>query len=264
MKQCTAILGLLLLVSCARKFGISDAFRKGIPADMQQWVLDSTYHLYIREVFMEAKGEGNNQVKANNNNFTGTDKLIEVEYLLFSPAQQKMVYMATIPDKYQTYYAQKGRFLKRWEMNAYDFSTFRFGKKQPATNAIVFDGREAGDSDTWLYSITQDSILRVQQVEKRQGGDVNSIFLVDEAVNPGATFVRVDNFEIAFRDMGKEKRKEKRLGRPPLLRYCKDKTIYYRQHNNKYTIYFRFDRNLVGRSDSAISFGNSRLINLPF
>lgn len=264
MKKCVAILWVLLLLSCARKFGVSDAFRKGIPADMQQWVLDSTYRLYIREVFMEDKGNGNNQAKAYNNNFTVADKLIEVEYLLFSSVQQKVVYMATIPDKYQVYYAKKNKFLQRWEMNAYDFSTFRFGKKLAAANAIVFDGRKAGDSDTWRYTITQDSILQVQQVEKRTGGDVNSIFLVEEAIQPGAVFVRLDSFNIAFRDMNKEKRHETRRGRPPVLRYCKDRTIYYRHHHNKYTLYFRFDRNLVGRNDSAISFGNGRLINVPF
>jgi len=255
----------VLLISCARKFDITAAFRNGIPAGMQQWVLDSSYHLYIREVFLDTTNTGDKLVKNTSAAFNASDKLIEIEYLLFSEQQGRAVYISTIPDKYQTYYAKKARYLKREYLNAYDFSTFHFGKKTAGDNAIVFENTITKHSDTWNYNIEKDSILHVYEVVERINGDANNVYLVDEALSRTASFIRTDSFRIAFRNMAKEKKVETKRGRPPLKRFSKDNTIYFRNDGNKYTIYFRFDKTLPPRyKDYTISFGNSRLVNQPF
>ncbi len=264
MKNSGIVLCLLLFLSCARKYNISADFRKGIPSDMQQWVLDSSYQLYIREVFLDTAVQGDRQVRPDNEEHSSKDKLIELEYLLLSIEHKKAVYISTIPDKYQLYYAKKSRYLKREYLNAYDFSTFRFGTKTGNRNEIVFENSATGHKDTWIYEIVNDSILHVKEVVERLNGDAANIYFTDEALSRSASFIRADSFKIAFRNMDKEKKNEIKRGRPPLLRFSKDNIIYYRGEKNKYTIYFRFNRNLVGLKDSAISFNNVRLVNAPF
>jgi len=264
MKYLLTLYCLLLFVSCTRKYGVSAEFRKGIPSDMQQWVLDSSYRLYIREVFLDTMVRGDRQVKADNEVYNKNDKLIEIEYLLLSTEKKRAVYISTIPDKYQLYYAKKAKYLKREHLNAYDFSTFRFGKKADNSNTIVFDNINTGHSDTWIYEIEQDSILHVKEVVERINGEAVNIYFADEAIDPNASFIRTDSFKIAFRNMDKEKKNENRLGRPPKLRLSIDNIIYYRNKKDKYTIYFRFNRNLVALKDSAVSFNNTRLVNIPF
>ncbi|MGG9962726.1 hypothetical protein [Ferruginibacter sp. SUN106] len=261
----TLLFCILIFFSCARKFSITSTFRKGIPDGMQQLVIDSSYHLYIREVFLDTSDAGDKMVLINNNNAGTGNKLIEIEYLLLSELQNRSVYIATIPDKYQTYYAKKIKYLKREYLNAYDFSTFRFGKKVTGDNVIVFENTITKHSDTWNYSIEKDSILHVYEVVERINGDASNVYLTDEALSRTASFIRTDSFRIAFRNMDKEKKVEKKRGRPPLQRFSKDNIIYYRRDGNKYTIYFRFNKTLPPRyKDSTISFGNTRLVNAPF
>jgi len=264
-KMIVLLFTLMLFFSCARKFGISTAFRKGIPANMQQLVLDSSYHLYIREVFLDTSDAGDKMVLANNDDLNPGNKLIEIEYLLLSEQNNRAVYISTIPDKYQSYYAKKIRYLQRAYLNAYDFSTFRFGRKTTTEKAIVFENKNGHGSDTWNYKIENDSILHVYEVVERINGNTGNIYAVDEALSRKASFVRTDSFRIAFRNMNKEKKVEIKRGRPPLKRFCRDNTIYFKKEGDKYSIYFRFDKSLPPRyKDSAISFGNTRLVNAPF
>ncbi len=264
MKQIITILFFVLLFfSCARKYSITDIFRKGVPADMQQWKLDSTYHLYIREVFLDTTNPGDKSVKNNNEIFSTSDKLIEIEYLLFSQQSGRAVYIATIPDKYLSYYAKKGKYLPRQYLNAYDFSTFRFGKKTDNEDEIFF--ANAKHSDTWKYRIEDDSVLHVHEVVERINGDAN-VYLVDEALSRKASFIKLANYKIAFRNMDKERKLEKKKrGRKPDERFSEDSIIYYRNDGGKYSIYFRFNKSLPKTyKDSTISFGNNRLVNAPF
>ena len=264
-KIVTILFYVLLFFSCARKYSISPVFRDGVPADMQQWKLDSSYHLYIREVFLDTSNPGDKSVKTNNAVYSAAEKLIEIEYLLFSQQHNRAVYISTIPDKYQSYYTKKIKYLKREYLNAYDFSTFRFGKKIEDENEIVFDNTVTRRSDTWKYKIEADSILHVYEVVERLNGEATSIYLVDEALSRQATFIKLTNYRIAFRNMDKEKKVEKKMGRPPLQRFSKDSIIYYRNEKNRFSIYFRFNRSLPKNyKDSTISFDNSRLVNTPF
>ncbi|MBS1512104.1 MAG: hypothetical protein JST86_14745 [Bacteroidetes bacterium] len=265
MKKNIIILLTIILVSCARKFSVTNAFRNGVPANMQQWEIDSSYHLYIREVFLDTTKSGDKTVTQALVQDETEDKLIEVEYLLFSQKKEKAVYISTIPDKYQTYYAKKIKYLPRAYMNAYDFSTFRFGKKIPGSNALLFENTLTHHSDTWNYTIERDGILHVYEVVERINGDANNVYLVDEALSRTASFVRADSFRIAFRNMDKEKKVEVKKGRPPLQRFSLDNTIYYLTEGKKCTLYFRFNKTLPPQyRDSAISFGNIRLVNHPF
>lgn len=264
-KYITLLLALLLFFSCTRKYNITSVFKNGVPSDMHQWVLDSSYHLYIREVFLDTANPADKSVKNNNAIFNTANKLIEIEYLLFSAERKRALYISTIPDKYLSYYAKKARYLKREMLNAYDFSTFRFGKKMDNSNNIVFDNAITKHSDTWKYEIEKDSILHVYEVVERINAEVNNVYLVDEALSRKASFIKTDSFKIAFRNMDKEKRVEVKRGRPPLQRFCKDNILYYRNKGNNYSIYLRFDKSLPPQyKDSAISFGNLRLVNTPF
>jgi hypothetical protein len=199
------LLAVILFFSCARKFDISTAFRKGTPEGMGKLVLDSSYHLYIREVFLDTSDVGDKSVLVNNNDLGLKNKLIEIEYLLLSEKQNRVVYIATIPDKYQAYYTKKARYLNREYLNAYDFSTFRFGKKAAAEKMIVYENKNGHGSDSWNYKIENDSILHVYEVVENINGAVNR-YNTDEALSRKASFVRTDSFRIAFRNMDKEKK----------------------------------------------------------
>jgi hypothetical protein len=235
-----------------------------IPAGMQQWVLDSSYRLYIREVFLDTADAGDKAVQGSIRGNNSNNKLIEIEYLLLSEKQGKVVYISTIPDKYQLYYAKKIKYLPRAYLNAYDFSTFRFGKKINGRSEIVFEDSAGKQSHTWKYETDTDSILHIYQVEERVNGDASNVYLVDEALSRKASFIKLDSFRIAFRNMDKEKKVEIKRGRPPLQRFS-DNVIYYNLQGSRYHIYFRFNKNLPpAYKDSAISFGNQRLVNYPF
>jgi len=264
-KIVTIVFCTMLLFSCARKFYITSTFRNGVPAGIQQWVLDSSYQLYIREVFLDTTNTGDKLVSNSNTNYTSSNKLIEIEYLLLSAQQGRVVYISTIPDKYQTYYAKKARYLQREYLNAYDFSTFHFGKKIAGQNSLVFENTSTKHSDTWNYTIDAGNILHVYEVVERINGEANNVYLADEALSRKASFVRTDSFRIAFRNMDKEKKTETKRGRPPLKRFSKDNTIYFNNDGKGYTIFFRFDKSLPTRyKDSTISFGRSRLVSQPF
>ena len=255
----------MVFFSCTRKYNVSTVFRNGVPANMLQWKLDSTFHLYIREVFLDTTNPGDKSVKNNNEIFSRANQLIEIEYLLLSLQNNKALYISTIPDKYLNYYAKKARYLKRTYLNAYDFSTFRFGKKALQKNEIVFENVAAHQSDTWKYEIENDSVLHVYEVVERLNGDAANVYLVDEALSRQATFIKQPHYRIAFRNMDKERKVEKKRGSPPLERFSKDSCIWYKKEGSKYTLYFRFNKSLPKTyKDSTISFDNSRLVNEPF
>ncbi len=262
MKNTLTILIVLVFISCARKYSISNVFKNGVPVDMQQWVINSSYKLYIREAFLDTSSIGDKYIMQSKNN--SQQKLIEIEYLLLSVTSNRAVYIATMPDKYQSYYAQKKMYLKREYLNAYDFSTFRFGKVNTSENEIVFKKGD-DETDTWKYRLA-DSLFQVYQVIEKRGEGETHVYLVDEAISYPAAFVQTDSFRIAFRNMKQEYRQEnKKRGRPPLQRFLIDNIIYYRQEGNKFSLYFRFDKTLPPNyKDSTISFGNSRLVSPPF
>jgi hypothetical protein len=263
MKIAGYILLLLLFFSCTRKYAITGEFRHGIPEGFSGIVLDSSYELYIREVYKDVSVPGDFKVKERVTTVNPeTDKLIEIEYLLVSFKKGNAFYISTIPDKYQNYYSKKIKYFKTEELNAYDFSTFSFGKINSAGNAVKFDNEVTKHSDTWRFNLLGDS-LHVYQAEERIKNDPVNIYLVDEALSKPALFIRKPNFKIAFRNMEKEKREETRKGRPPYLRFSIDSTVYYQTANKKTSIYFRFNRNITGFRDSTIKFSFDRMHNHP-
>jgi hypothetical protein len=265
MKNIVYILLILMAFSCSRKFSITNIFSKGIPANMQQWVLDSSYNLYIREVFLDTSEAGDKKVLTVASAGNKEKKIIEIEYLLLSEKSDRAVYIATVPDKYQNYYAKKAQYLKREYLNAYDFSTFRFGTVNSKAGQIIYNNKQKQQTDTWLYKKENDSVLHIFQVIERLNEDATNVYLVDEAISYPAVFIKLPAFKIAFRNMDKERKTEIKKGRPPLERFSSDNTIYYSMNGNRANIYFRFNKTLPPRyQDSAIQFGNTRLVNLPF
>ena len=118
----------MLCCACTRgKYYISDVFRTGEFGNMEAIVLDSTYHFYLREVYRDKNQQNENILKANvENKDTANKTRIEVEYLLLSRVHKNAIYISTIPDKYQHYYS--ANHFADTLINAYDFSTFHFGK----------------------------------------------------------------------------------------------------------------------------------------
>ena len=96
-----------LCCACSRgKYYISNAFRKGTSDKMEPLQLDSTYQFYLRHVYRDKNRQMENVLKANvENKDTANKTLIEVEYLLFSWVHRNVIYISTIPDKFQHYYS---------------------------------------------------------------------------------------------------------------------------------------------------------------
>jgi hypothetical protein len=263
MRKSLTICCLLVLLACSRKFVVSPVFRKAVPSDMQQLEIDSSYRLYIREVFKDELTPGRYRVKKEEAVISNTDRLIEVEYLLLSTQKRSAIYISTIPDKFQNYYSLKEKYMPREYMNAYDFSTLRFGKIDPIANTIDFYNSATGHDDSWEYTMYKDSIIKIKQVVESIKGDATNVYLVDKALSHGASFTRLDSFKIAFQNFVKEKKESTLAGGLLSRRLSKDNIIYYRKENNKYAIYLRFDKNLTYRKDSAIRFNHKRLRNSP-
>src|SRR2546423_1376132 len=140
---------LILCCSCSRgKYYITNTFRKGPGHNFNFLVLDSSYKFYLREVYKDKNTLNENILKTNVDKSNTANKIrIEVEYLLISWKHKNIIYISTIPDKYQQYYSSN--IISDTLINAYDFSTFHFGKIDLEGEGIYFISKDEKKLITW-------------------------------------------------------------------------------------------------------------------
>jgi hypothetical protein len=159
MKYLLYTILIALLMSCqSRKYLIVRDFDT---SDKKNIALDNSYEFYLREIYRDSTGQTFMLKKEPAKN----SKLIEMEYLLYSKDQAKLIYISTVPDKYQKYYSN-WRLKDTTLINAYDFNTFHVGKI--SKEGIVFhDIKENRTSIIWEIEKASDSLRIERIIEKK-------------------------------------------------------------------------------------------------
>ena len=253
------LLMLFLCYACSRgKYYISNVFRKGPSDKMESLQLDSTYQFYLRHVYRDKNKQMENILKANvENKDTANKTLIEVEYLLFSWVHRNVIYISTIPDKFQHYYSTN--HFADTLINAYDFSTFHFGKIAPDGESILFTSNGLKKNITWdirpFISGTFPDKLSIREIVVQQKDIVENVILINKALGEPVSFTRQNNFTIIF-----EKPNRKPDACDDIFTLCSlwGNKIYFNQQNGGFDTYFRFSKNIGDSKDSAIRFDNKR------
>jgi hypothetical protein len=260
MKKQLCISFLLLVICCAcnrGKYFSTSVFSKGNTADMQVQELDSTYHFYLREVYKDKNDQNENVLKANVEKADTTNKIrIEVEYLLISWKHKNVVYISTIPDKYQRYYALN-RFADTL-LNAYDFSTFHFGKIDDDGESISFVSGDKRKLITWdirpfINGVYPPKVF-VREIAIQRKELVENVILINKALEEPLGFIHQNSFTIVFEKPGSKKD----TCTDYLLHKLYDNRIYFNKVRHGYDVYFRFDKKINNSGDSAIGFDYQR------
>jgi hypothetical protein len=252
------VLLIFLCCACSKgKYYITNVFRKGTSDKMKSLQLDSTYQFYLRRVYRDKNRQMENVLKVNlENKDTANKTLIEVEYLLFSWVHRNAVYISTIPDKFQRYYSNH---FADTLINAYDFSTFHFGKIAPDGESILFTSKDLKKNVTWdirpFISNTFPDKLSIREIVVQQKDIVENVILLNKALEEPVSFTRQNNYTIIF-----EKPNRKADACDDIFTLCSlwGNKIYFDQDRRGVDIYFRFNKNIGDSKDSAIRFDYKR------
>ncbi|MCW3089717.1 MAG: hypothetical protein JWP81_786 [Ferruginibacter sp.] len=244
--------------ACSRgKYYTTDIFRNGDVSKMDIQELDSTYHFYLREVYKDKNELDENVLRTNvEKSDTAFKTRIEIEYLLLSWVHKNAVYISTIPDKYQHYYSSYR--CADTLLNAYDFSTFHFGKIDPEGESISFVSGDRIKTITWDIrpfingSFPKKIFIREIAVQRREA--VENVILINKALEEPLGFTHQKNFTVIFDKPGN---KRDTCDDAALCRMY-DRKIYFNRGKHGVDIFFRFDKNINNSGDSAIGFEYQR------
>lgn len=254
-----AILLTMIFCACGRgKYYITSAFRHGVPNSMAELVLDSSYRFYLREVYKDKNVLNENVLKTNVEKSDTANKIrIEVEYLLLSWQHKNAIYISTIPDKFQHYYSANR--LDDTLINAYDFSTFHFGKIDKEGESISFISKDGRKSILWdlrpFIAGTYPQKIHLREIAVQKNDVLENVILINKALEEPVTFTRQKRFVIVFEKPGTKQQDGADSNR--LCRLFDDK-IYFDQYHQGFDIYFRFDNHVSDSKDSAIKFDYKR------
>jgi len=249
----------LFCCACSRgKYYVSNIFRKGDSGNMETLVIDSTYHFYLREVYKDKNQQKENILKTNlEKTDTANKTRIEVEYLLLSWVHKNAIYIPTIPDKYQRYYSSN--HFADTLINAYDFSTFYFGKIAGDGESISFASRHEKKVITWDIRPFIPGLfpkkVSIREIAIQRNDMVENVILINKALEEPLSFTHQNNFTIIFEIPG---RKWDTCKDASMLCKLSDQKIYFNQIKNGFDLFFRFDKNIGDSKDSAIRFDYRR------
>lgn len=262
MKKYLILLVILSLYGCSRgKYYVTNAFRNGTPGNVFFIDIDSSYHFYKREVYKDKDEDSMNILRSNVSKTDTAKKIrIEVEYLLISLQHKNVIYITTVPDKFQYYYSKY--ILPDTIINSYDFNTFQFGKLDTTGEMVTFLKTDKEREITWqlrpvlVNYFPRQIFLRELTIEKKDMPD--DVILVDKALQEQVVFTKQNTCNIVFERPG-----TKTMDAASLMQ-CRlaDQRIYFYETKGGYDISFRFTNTVNGR-DSAISFNHKRTIFTP-
>jgi len=261
MNKCRMILLLVLCCGCSRgKYYVSNNFRNGPPADMNSIALDTSYHFYMRQVYKDKDENSQNILSSNVSQADTANKVrIEVEYLLVSWLYKNVIYISTVPDKFQYYYSKYD--LPDTVINAFDFSSFHFGKLHDDGEMIDFVSENKMTKVSWQIKPVLNSdfpkqiFLRELLIEKKNV--LTDVILVEKTLLESMVFTKQPGYVIVFS-------KPSDIGNADSLTGCQllDNRIYFDHSKRGFNLYFRFTRN-INTTDSTISFGRKRTLYDP-
>lgn len=254
MKSQLAILYFLVqfFCGCADYYYPSSSFKAGkaTVTGPQSIQIDDTYKYYIRQVYKVEQGG----LKTQRSFADVPEGLIEVEYLFISQAHKNVIYIATVPDKYQKYYGDSNRYLGEQFINVYDFKKICFGKIR-TPNAITFLSKDSANSHVWGITYTsdaKDNKVVINTVEVKEKGEFTDLIPVSAALEGDVSFKQVEGYQILFYRNDAQKVKA----------YSIDNAIHIRNKKHCYEAIFSFDR-VIAAGSSNIYFYNKRIEYSP-
>lgn len=227
MKKSLYLLMIALMASChPREFSTIQNFDA---AGKKKLTLDNTYQFFVREIYKEST----------NHNYSLTDKkaktdsskkeLIEIEYILYSEQHHKLLYITTVPDRFQKYYSDHA--LPQTQMNARDFNTFHFGNVRLNKREVDFKTYKKNTTYTWQYDVDLDSLV-IRRIIETKNGIYQNERSVENSIYDGAKFRRMNRFEFIY--------KNNKANDSTILKMA-DPTLYVSRKRKKYSVYFNFD-----------------------
>ena len=249
----------LLFGACSRgKYYITDTFRNGNVDNMQVLELDSTYNFYLRQVYKDKNQQQENVLKTNvDRSDTADKKRIEVEYLLLSWQAKKAIYISTIPDKYQHYYSSN--HFADTLINAYDFSTFYFGRIDDNGESISFSTKDKKKVMTWdirpFINTSFPSKIFIREIAVQRKDILENVILINRALEEPISFTRQKNFTIIFEKPGS---RSDTCRDASMLCCLSDQKIYFNNGSKGFDVIFRFNKTISDSRDSAIRFDYRR------
>jgi hypothetical protein len=249
MKNFSLIIILLFVLQSCHKYVYLTASKESSLPAATALKIDSTFQYYIRKVY-KTDSSGFNKIAANTPGEPGK-KLIEVEYLFYSPKQGKLIYFSTIPDKYQNYY--DAHFLGDTIVNVYDIRTLYFGTLKNNKSALksyeetvhsdeaVFEFKNDITKDVWAFQNNNNHINLVSITELKGDRFIDYIPL-KYALERRVQFTKMPHYEIVYhnyRDAGSGSQNDF----PRLI----NNTLYIITENpsakkKKYRVYFQFNK----------------------
>jgi hypothetical protein len=255
MKKILIILIVFACCACSRgKYYVTNTFSEGI-TNIYYIDIDSSYRFYKREVYRDKDEDSLNVLRSNLSKTDTAKKIrIEVEYLLISLAHKNVIYITTVPDKFQQYYSKY--ILPDTVVNSYDFNTFQFGKLDADDELVTFFKPGNSKTITWQFRPVlkegwpKQVFLRELVVEKKDMPV--DVILVDKALQEQVSFTRQNSCNIIFNRPG-----TKEYGTALDICHLADNRIYFYKGKRGYSVVFKFDNSINGK-DSAISFNYRR------
>jgi hypothetical protein len=177
-------------------------------------------------------------------------RLIELEYILYSPGKKQFIYLTTVPDLNQRYYWQTRQQDNATDtLNAYDFNTFHLGVVEgtpdPMEILVRFKALKKHIQYKWEVKIGSDSLFinRIREYYDNIYFDERS---VANSINSGAVFARSDDYSMIF--------KSPKVG--PLL--SDSPALHLVKPKKKYCVYFKFPLTATTKSNRR---GQARVKN---
>ncbi len=221
-----------LMVSChPREFS---TIRNFDPAGKKKITLDNNYQFFVREIYKESTDQNYSLTNKEVNTDSSRKELIEIEYILYSAQHRKILYITTVPDRFQTYYSTHA--MPETQMNARDFNTFHFGKIR-AKDKADFKAYKKNITYTWQYDIRPDSFLIRRIIESKDSIYQNERS-VENSIYQGAKFRSINRFEFVYKD---------NTGDTTILKMS-DPVLYISNKRKKYSVYLNFDNPVPQRN----------------
>jgi hypothetical protein len=241
----------VLMTGCAKYFSYGSPGQAALTD--QSLVIDNSYKLFVRETYKS--GATNEKVMRTNFSGNSRDKkdLIEVEYLIISDIQKKVLYFSTIPDKRQKYYAK--HYLGPNMINCYDLRVLYTGiLDKNRASEIGYVSKDGKSTDTWVMEYNNDkTIIYLNSIVERQNGEFTDYLLVKEALSDPVSFVKSAQLELVYLNPFTEN---------PDTAHLLGNRIYFKKNKNKYELYFRFDKALK-KNYTDIYFKDKRILYNP-
>jgi hypothetical protein len=164
--------------------------------------------------------------------------------------------------KYQRYYAVN-RFADTL-LNAYDFSTFHFGKIADDGESISFVSANKIKLINWdirpFINGTATPKLFVREIAIQKKDVMENVNLINKALEEPLGFIHQKSFAIIFEKPGNKKDNCSDY----LLHKLYDNRIYFNKVQHSFDVYFRFNKSINNSGDSAIGCDTRRTRYPPF